>query len=66
MGHVAHARALAAAAEAPLWITPSDHHIGSFTHDPAAYAERVAAFFRAHLFGAHDDAEAVPAWREAA
>jgi fermentation-respiration switch protein FrsA (DUF1100 family) len=63
---VAHARALAEAAAAPLWITPSEHHIGSFTHDPAAYAERIAGFFRAHLLGVDNDADAVSAWREAA
>ena len=43
------ARRLAAAAQAELWITDSLGHIGSYRAAPAAYTERVRAFFEQHL-----------------
>ena len=42
---VDHARALAVAANADLWITNSQRHLGSFRLDPQAYAQRVVGFF---------------------
>lgn len=39
------AQRLAAAARAELWITESEGHIGSYRAEPAAYTERVLAFF---------------------
>ncbi|MBI5719077.1 MAG: alpha/beta fold hydrolase [Burkholderiales bacterium] len=41
----ADAKRLAAAAGAELWITESEGHIGSYRAEPAAYTERVLAFF---------------------
>ncbi len=45
----ADAERLAKAAQAQLWITDTDGHIGSYRAAPAAYTERVLGFFRTHL-----------------
>lgn len=43
------ARAIARASGAELWTTPTQHHIGSYGGAPAAYIDRVLAFFVRHL-----------------
>lgn len=48
-----HARAIAAAARARLWVTASDHHLGSYALDPAAYSRIVLRFFTSALFERH-------------
>lgn len=45
----ADAERLAAASGGELWITQSQGHIGSYRAQPAAYTERVLAFFAQHL-----------------
>ncbi len=45
-----HARAIAAAARARLWVTSSPHHLGSYALDPAAYSRIALRFFTSALF----------------
>lgn len=45
----AHAERLAAAAGVEPWVIAGDSHTDTYTAEPAAYAERVAAFFLAAL-----------------
>jgi uncharacterized protein len=46
---VQHARTLATAGEASIWITDSERHLGSFGNSPDEYATRVSSFFSTHL-----------------
>lgn len=46
---VADARVIARASGAELWTTDAQRHIGSYGAAPAAYTERVLAFFSQHL-----------------
>lgn len=46
---VGDAHRLADASGGELWITESQGHIGSYRAEPAAYTERVLAFFAQHL-----------------
>ncbi len=46
-----HARALAEAGDAELWITESTRHLGSFSVDQGNYARRVIQFFDRALTG---------------
>jgi len=62
---VADAWAIAGSAQADLWVTDSDGHLGSYRTDPAAYTERVVTFLRRHLLAralshdmSHDHARA--------
>lgn len=43
------AEAIAAAAGAELWITPTEGHIGSYRAAPEPYVQRVLGFFERHL-----------------
>lgn len=45
-----HARAIAVAARARLWVTASDRHLGSYALDPAAYSRIALRFFTSALF----------------
>lgn len=42
---LAHARALAAAGDAELWVVRTAQHLGALAADPHGYAQRVRAFF---------------------
>jgi pimeloyl-ACP methyl ester carboxylesterase len=44
-----HAQQLAKAGNGELWLTESNKHLGSFAHDPLAYAQRVVTFFAQSL-----------------
>lgn len=49
---VAHAHQLAEAAGCLAWITQTQGHVASFEADPEGYAQRVRAFYGAHLLQA--------------
>lgn len=50
-------RAIASAAGAALWATPTAGHVGSYRALPAAYTAKVLGFFRQHLCDADAAAE---------
>jgi fermentation-respiration switch protein FrsA (DUF1100 family) len=57
---VADAHAIARATGAELWTTATDHHVGSYGGDPAAYTQRTLRFFGRHLATGAERSLAVP------